>query len=53
MTAPPFPPQPHRARPHRHTQRPIALTMTTLPIALTVMPAQAGIQHLGSCGVRS
>lgn len=44
MTAQPIPPQPHRAHPHTHVR---------LPIPLTFMPAHAGIQRLGLCGVRS
>lgn len=55
MTTQRIPPQPHRIHPHPHAQRPIRLTITTatIPITLTVMPAHAGIQRLGSCGVRS
>lgn len=48
MTTQPVPPQPHRAHPHTHAQLPFLLTTST-----TVMPAHAGIQRLGSCGVRS
>ena len=48
MTTQPIPHQPHRAHPHPHAQSPISLT-----ISPTVMPAHAGIQRLGLCGVRS
>lgn len=44
MTAQPIQPQPHRAYPHPHAQS---------AIPLTVLPAHAGIQRLGFCGVRS
>lgn len=44
MTTQPIPFQPYRAHPHPRA-RP--------PIPLTVMPAHAGIQCIGSCGVRS
>lgn len=55
MTTQPMPTQPRCAHPHPYAQRPIRLTSTTatLPIPLTVMPAHASIQRLGSCGVRS
>lgn len=54
MTTQPIPPQPRCAYPHPHAQRPISLTITpaTLSITLSVMPAHAGIQRLGSGGVR-
>lgn len=62
MTAQPIPPQPYRTHPHPHAQPAIPLNVTApnAPITLTVMPAalnrrmsgQAGIQRLGSCGVR-
>lgn len=46
MTVQPTPPQPHRTHPHPHPRaQPL--------IPLTVMPAHAGIQRLGLCGVRS
>ena len=48
MTAQPIPPQPHRAHPHTHARSSDLLTVST-----TVMPAHAGIQRLGLCGVRS
>jgi len=44
MTAQQIRSQLHRARPH-HLFQP--------PITLTVVPAKAGIQRLGSCGVLS
>jgi hypothetical protein len=55
MIAQPISPQPHRAHSHPHAQLPISLTVTTatIPITHTVLPAHAGIQRLGSCGVRS
>lgn len=48
MTAPPIAPQSDRAHPHPHTQ-----SLITLIVSPTVMPAHAGIQRLGLCGVRS
>lgn len=55
MTTQRIPPQPRCGNTHPHAQLPISLTITTatLPITLTDMPAHAGIQRLGLCGVRS
>lgn len=52
MTAHPIPPQLHRAHPNPHAQPPIFRT-TSFTISPAVMPAHAGIQRLGLCGVRS
>ena len=52
MTAQPISPQPHRAHPHLYAQPPIPRT-TSITISPIVMPAHAGIQRLGLCGVRS
>ena len=52
MTTQPIPPQPHRAHPHPHAQ-PLIPRTSSITISTTVMPAHAGIQRLGSCGVRS
>lgn len=51
MIAQPNPPQPRRTHSPRAQAR-LAITATTL-ITVTVVPAKAGIQHLGCCGVWS
>ena len=55
MSTQPVPLQPRRVHLHSRARRPISLTipLATLPIPLAVMPAHAGIQRLGSCGVGS
>lgn len=54
MTAQPIPRQALCAHPHPHTRpaTPVKVAAPNTPITLTVMPAHAGIQRLGSCEVR-